>query len=111
MTYSYPYLTNIVKKYNEDSLIHDKVSAKMGIEMIETGQWAIDNADKLSIPTLVYHGSADRLTSHHGSELFAKKAGEIVTYISLEGLYHETHNEPEKLEVFKKIILWLNNLA
>jgi alpha-beta hydrolase superfamily lysophospholipase len=79
--------------------------------MIEAGQWAIDNADKLSIPTLVYHGSADRLTSHHGSELFAKKAGEIVTYISLEGLYHETHNEPEKLEVFKKIILWLNNLA
>lgn len=100
-----------VKKYNEDPLVHDKVSAIMGIEMLETGQWAIDNADKLSIPTLVYHGSADRLTSHQGSELFAEKAGKFVTFISLEGLYHETHNEPEKLEVFRKIILWLNNLA
>lgn len=100
-----------VKKYNDDPLVHDKVSAKMGIEMIETGQWAIDNADKLSIPTLLYHGTADRLTSHHGSELFAEKAGKLVTFISLEGLYHETHNEPEKREVFKKIILWLNNLA
>jgi alpha-beta hydrolase superfamily lysophospholipase len=100
-----------VKKYNEDPLVHDKVSAKMGIEMIGTGQWAIDNADKLTIPTLVFHGTADRLTSHHGSELFAEKAGEIVTFISFEGLYHETHNEPEKLEVFKEIILWLNNLA
>ncbi len=100
-----------VKKYNEDPLVHDKVSAKMGIEMIETGQWAIDNADKLSIPTLLYHGTADRLTSHHGSELFAQNAGKLVTFISLEGLYHETHNEPEKREVFKKIILWLNNLV
>jgi acylglycerol lipase len=100
-----------VKKYDEDPLVHDKVSAKMGIELIETGQWAIDNADKLSILTLVYHGTADRLTSHHGSELFAEKAGKLVTFISLEGLYHETHNEPEKREVFKKIILWLNNLV
>lgn len=102
--------TDVVKKYNEDPLVHDKVSAKMGIEMIETGQWAIDNANKLTIPTLVYHGTADRLTSHHGSELFAKKAGKLVTFISLEGLFHETHNEPEKKEVFKKIILWLNAL-
>ena len=103
--------TDIVKKYNEDSLVHDKVSAKMGIEMIETGQWAIDNADKLSIPTLVYHGSADRLTSHQGSKLFAEKAGKIVTFFSLDGLYHEIHNEPEKGVVFEKIILWLNNLT
>ncbi|WP_064196906.1 MULTISPECIES: alpha/beta hydrolase [Emticicia] len=100
-----------VKKYNEDPLVHDKVSAKMGIEMIETGQWAIDNAAKLSVPTLLYHGTADRLTSHHGSELFAQKAGKNLTFISLEGLYHETHNEPEKAEVFKKIILWLDNLV
>jgi alpha-beta hydrolase superfamily lysophospholipase len=100
-----------VKKYNDDPLVHDKVSAKMGIEMIETGQWVIDNADKLSIPTLVYHGAADRLTSHQSSKLFAEKAGKIVTFFSLEGLYHETHNEPEKEVVFEKIILWLNNLA
>ena len=100
-----------VKKYNDDPLVHDKVSAKMGIEMIETGQWAIDNADKLRIPTLVYHGTADRLTSHQGSKLFAEKAGKILAFFSLEGLYHETHNEPEKDVVFEKIILWLNNLA
>ena len=103
--------TDIVNKYNQDPLVHDKVSAKMGIEMIETGQWVIDNADKLSIPTLVYHGAADRLTSHQSSKLFAEKAGKIVTFFSLEGLYHETHNEPEKEVVFEKIILWLNNLA
>ncbi len=103
--------TDIVNKYNQDPLVHDKVSAKMGIEMIETGQWAIDNADKLRIPTLVYHGTADRLTSHQCSKLFAEKAGKILTFFSLEGLYHETHNEPEKDVVFEKIILWLNNLA
>lgn len=100
-----------VKKYNEDPLVHDKISAKMGIELIETGQWAIDNANKLSIPTLVYHGTADRLTSHHGSELFAEKTEKLVTFVSFEGFYHETHNEPEKAEVFKMLILWLNALV
>lgn len=102
---------DVVKKYNEDPLVHDKISAKMGIEMIETGQWAIDNADKLDIPTLVYHGTADRLTSHHGSELFTEKTGKLVTFISLEGLFHETHNEPEREDIFKKVILWLNALV
>jgi acylglycerol lipase len=101
---------NVVKKYNEDTLVHDKVSAKMGIEMIETGQWAIDNAEKLNIPTLVYHGSEDKLTSFTASKEFAKKAGKLVTFVGFEGLFHETHNEPEKAEVFKMIILWLNNL-
>lgn len=99
-----------VKKYINDPLVHDKVSAKMGIEMIETGQWAIDNASKLNVPTLVYHGSEDKLTSFTASKSFAENAGKLVTFIPFEELYHETHNEPEKKEVFKKIILWLNNL-
>ena len=101
---------NEVKKYNEDPLVHDKVSAKMGIEMIETGQWAIDNAEKLSIPTLVYHGTADRLTSYASSKTFAEKVGKLVTFVPFAGLYHETHNEPEKEEVFKMVINWCNNM-
>jgi acylglycerol lipase len=100
----------VVKKYINDPLVHDKVSAKMGVEMIETGQWAIDNAEKLRIPTLVYHGSEDKLTSFSASKEFTKNAGKLVTFLPFEGLFHETHNEPEKKDVFKKIILWLNNL-
>ena len=100
--------TDVVKKYNKDPLVHDKVSAKMGIEMIETGEWAIGNAEKLNIPTLVYHGTADRLTSFEGSKAFAKKAGKLVTFVPFEELFHETHNEPEKEEVFKMVINWCN---
>ncbi len=102
---------DVVKKYNEDPLVHDKISAKMGIELIETGQWAIDNAEKLNVPTLLYHGSEDRLTSFKASKLFAENAGKLATFVGFEGLFHETHNEPERKEVFKKIILWLNNLV
>jgi alpha-beta hydrolase superfamily lysophospholipase len=101
---------SVVKKYNEDPLVHDKVSAKMGIEMIETGQWAIDNAEKLSVPTLIYHGTADRLTSFAGSKLFAEKVGKLATFVPFEDLFHETHNEPEKEDVFKMILQWCNNV-
>jgi acylglycerol lipase len=101
---------DVVKKYVNDPLVHDKVSAKMGIEMIETGQWAIDNAEKLSVKTLVYHGTEDKLTSFEGSKQFAANAGGLVTFKPQEGLYHETHNEPEKEQVFEMIVGWLNEL-
>ncbi len=100
-----------VEKYNNDPLVHGKVSAKLGIEMIETGQWALDNAEKLNIPTLIYHGTLDKLTSHNASADFAIKAQKQATFVSFDGLFHETHNEPERKEVFKTIISWLDNLV
>jgi len=99
-----------VRKYDTDPLVHNKVSAKMGIELIGTGQWVLDNAEKLSLPTLVYHGSEDKLTSFEASKAFAKKAGKFVTFVPLEGLFHETHNEPEREEVFKVIITWCDGV-
>ncbi len=53
------------------------------------------------------HGTADRLTSHQASQEFAAKAP-TCTLKLWEGLYHETHNEPEKGEVIGRIIEWLS---
>ena len=95
---------NEVEKYIKDSLNHDKVSAKMGIEMMETGEWAIEHANELRVPTLIYHGTDDRLTSAKGSAEFAKNAENYAEFVKLDGLYHETHNEPEKEKVFETVI-------
>jgi len=57
------------------------------------------------------HGSADKITSPEASRKFAKKAGEKVTLKIWDGLYHETHNEPEQGEVFKKIKAKIHKLV
>jgi acylglycerol lipase len=98
----------VVMKYKEDPMVHDKISARMGMALIETGEWAIEHAAELPIELLILHGTGDQLTSHLGAEAFAKNAGGKVKYVSLEGLYHEVHNEPEKQQVFQTIIEWCN---
>ena len=83
----------------------------MGIELIEFGQEAVKNAAKLKLPTLLFHGTADQLTSFADSQHFVANAGDNVTFIEYKGLYHECHNEPEKAEVLKNIVNWCNNFV
>ena len=100
----------VVKKYSNDPLVFDSISSKMGIELIEFGAEAVENASKLKLPTLLFHGTADKLTSFDESKKFAANAGSIVTFIEYKGLFHECHNEPEKAEVFQNMLKWCNNL-
>ncbi len=100
----------VVKKYSADPMVFDSISSKMGIELIEFGQEAVQNAAKLTLPTLLFHGTADQLTSFDESKKFASNAGKNVTFIEYKGLFHECHNEPEKAEVLQNMLKWCNNL-
>lgn len=100
----------VVKKYTSDPLVFDIISSKMGIELIEFGQEAVKTAGQLKLPTLLFHGTEDKLTAFEESKKFAANAGSNVTFIEYKGLYHECHNEPEKAEVLENILKWCNNL-
>jgi acylglycerol lipase len=100
--------TDIVKSYETDPLVHAKISARLFVVIYESGLWALDHASELSIPVLQMHGAADPITSVDASREFAQKAGQKVTFVSWEGLYHEIHNEPQKDEVIKTTVTWLD---
>ena len=97
----------VVSAYENDPLVHDKISVRLFVEMYETGNWALDHAAEFPLPLLLLHGSADPITSAEASQEFAEKAGDKVTLKIWDGLYHEIHNEPEKAEVFKVMLDWL----
>jgi len=99
---------NEVTKYINDPLVHDKVSPNYSILFIETGQWAIENANSLKTPLLLMHGTGDKLTNYNASQEFAKNAGSIVTLKLYEGAYHELHNDIVKNEVLDEMTTWLN---
>lgn len=98
----------VVEKYKKDPLVFDIISSKMGIELIEYGEDALAHAKDLKLPTLLFHGTADGLTSFDKSKEFAQKAGSNLKFIAYEGLYHETHNEPEKEVVLNNVLDWCN---
>ncbi len=100
----------VIAAYQADPLVHDRLSARLGIELLQSGEWAIARAAEFPLPLLLMHGTADRLTSHQASQEFASQAPNCTLKL-WEGLYHETHNEPEKAEVIGFVVDWLQARA
>jgi alpha-beta hydrolase superfamily lysophospholipase len=99
----------VVRDYVQDPLVHNKITARLAIVMLDAGQWALEHAAEFSLPLLLVHGGADRLTSALGSREFAQKVRGDCTLKIWDGLYHETHNEPQKDEVLTYITAWLQS--
>lgn len=98
----------VVYAYENDPLGHDNVSARMFIDIYQAGQWALEHASEFSLSLLLMHGGDDKLSSVEASREFADKITKNCTLKIWDNLYHEIHNEPEKEEVFKFLINWLD---
>jgi len=94
--------------YVNDKLVHDKVSLGFGKVMLEANQWALRHASEFPLPLLLMHGKSDAIAFPSSSEEFAAALGGKARLVLWDGLYHETHNEPEKAEVFKVVIEWMD---
>ncbi len=99
---------NEVLKYMNDPLIHAKISPNYSIKFIETGNWAIENADKLASPMLLLHGTEDSIISYKGTQEFAKNT-KNATLKLYEGGYHELHNDLCATEMLQDVVNWLNS--
>lgn len=99
----------VVRAYEADTLVHDKLSARLGLDLLNSGEWALAHAKELSLPLLLMHGGGDRITSPQASEEFARAAGKNCTLKIWDGLYHEIHNEPEKAEVLTNMATWIRD--
>lgn len=100
---------NEVKRYEEDVLIHDRISPMYSFPMFEAGKQAIRKANELQIPMLVLHGTGDRITDYQGSQDFCKNANNAQLELFENG-YHELHHDLCKEEFIKTIIKWLDNM-
>jgi len=97
-----------VHTYENDPIVHDRISARMFISAYQAGQWALEHASEFSLPLLLMQGGADKIISVEAGREFSGKIKENCTLKIWDGLYHEIHNEPEKEEVFKFLIGWLD---
>jgi alpha-beta hydrolase superfamily lysophospholipase len=97
----------VVAAYLSDPLVHNKISASMFVHSHAAGLWALEQAAEFPLPLLLIHGSQDTLTSPQGSQEFAEKNKDKVSFRLFDGMYHETHHEIGKEEVFKTITEWM----
>ena len=98
----------VVQRYIDDPLVHDRITSATGIGMLEAAKWLDNYTGKIPLPALLMHGEADQITSPEGSELFAKRVEGDIKLKIWPGLYHEIHNEKEQAEVFRFTLNWMN---
>lgn len=96
-----------VENYKNDTLVHDQISPNFSLTFIESGDWAIKNAGKLKIPTLILHGTNDKIIDYKGSEEFANNT-QMASVQLYEGAYHELQHDLCKEEMTEDVSNWLN---
>ena len=102
----------LIHAYQCDNLCHDRVSARLGLDILTLGEWMIARAGEFPLPLLLVQGSGDQIVSTEATARFAKGVPpEKLTYKVWDGLYHETHNEPEKEQVIQYLVKWLNTIT
>ena len=100
----------VVERYRQDPLVHDKISARLGRSLIDDGQATAEQGNRITVPILLYHGTADRIAAIDGTRRFAAMAPKSsVVYRELDGYYHEPHNEPSiySEELFAMLREWI----
>ena len=107
------FLSHDIEKVNEyinDPLVHYRLNLKLYNEICEKGDWILNNSDKLSMPLLLMHGNADKITSHKASEEFAAKSKKHTKLKIWDDKFHELHNELNKDKVFEYVLNWIDQL-
>lgn len=100
--------TSEVEKYINDPLVHDQISPNFSLTFIESGKWAIENGNRLTVPMLILHGTDDKIIDYKGSQEFAKNTVNATLKL-FEGGYHELQHDLCKEEMMQDVVDWLNS--
>jgi acylglycerol lipase len=100
----------VVKDYIADPLNHHgPIPAGVAREFILNASTLGADVRRITVPTLLMWGTADRLCPPSGGEMVAAEIGsEDLTVKRYEGLFHEILNEPEREQVLDDLVAWLD---
>jgi len=89
----------VVRAYEDDALVHDRVSARWFTEFMKAIEKAGNSAPELKVPILMQLAGDDALTDVNASQKFfdGLTVDDKAVYV-YEKLYHEIYNESEELK-------------
>ncbi|WP_258103348.1 alpha/beta hydrolase [Marinoscillum sp. MHG1-6] len=96
-----------VQAYNDDPLVHGKISAGL-FNIINKGTERVFNQiEKIKKPALIYHGSGDRIIDYHTTEKLAQTNSSLFEWHPLQDVYHEAHHDLGKEMIPRLILDWI----
>lgn len=98
----------VVKAYQEDRLVEDKISLRLGAEVLKNLEELPAKAKKIRTPVLFFQGSGDKITCPQATQDFFEHVSAKDRHLKIyPGFYHETLNELGKAEVYQDVLHWL----
>ena len=98
----------VVKRYVDDPLVHDRITARLTRFMLEGGETVHARAAGWAVPTLLLYAGSDRCVRPAGSVRFAAAAPkDVLTTHAYPHMAHEIFNEPDQDTVLKALGTWL----
>lgn len=83
-----------VRRYQEDPLVHDRLSARLGASILADAEVILAEAHRITVPTRMWHGSDDTITQPAGTRAFHEAVGSTdKTFELVHGARHEVHHE------------------
>jgi len=89
---------------------HGPLRARAGRELVSALIGLRRRTRELSLPLLILYGTEDRIVSlHEAQEIHRLWGGRDRTLTTLQGLYHDVLNEPERREAVEALVSWLGS--
>ena len=103
----------VVAAFENDPLsFHGRLPVRTAAEIFRAARLLRAEADKLRLPLLILHGTADVVADYRGSRMLYQSASSADKTLKLyQGLYHEVLSEPEKDFVLADMLAWLDARA
>ena len=93
--------------YLMDRLVHRNMSLRLAANLIDSGEWALENSHCLQKATLVTHGMDDTLTSPDASQTFAKNSSGNALFKGWVGCRHDLHDDIQRERFFAYLTYWM----
>ena len=99
----------VVAQFQADPLVfHGRMPTRTGYEILQAGKRLLRQSERLTVPLLILHGTADVVTSPDGSrQLHTRSESTDKTLKLHDGLYHDLPREPKKAQIFADMAQWL----
>lgn len=92
--------------YLRDRYVHRKMSLRLGLSLIDSGEWILRNPEQISKPTLLMHGSDDTLTCPAATEELAAKSSNTLLRL-WSHCRHDLHFELQRESVAAFMLNWI----
>jgi alpha-beta hydrolase superfamily lysophospholipase len=100
-----------LRRLASDPLIHERLSLRIGGDLMASGHALVRRADQLNANTLMLLGGDDQLCDQASTQRFIERAGETCESVVFDPMRHNLLHELHRERVQHTILNWLATLG